>query len=79
MVAQAMIEELRKNCAENNITFLIPAQEKGIVHIVGPSKVLPTGTTIACGDSHTSTHGALVPLPLEERVKSEMYWHKQSL
>ena len=59
-LAQGMIEELRKNCAENNITFFdTNTGRQGIVHIVGPEQgITQPGTTIACGDSHTATHGA---------------------
>ena len=59
-LAQTMMEELRKNCAEFSITFFDRATGKqGIVHIVGPEQgITQPGTTIACGDSHTSTHGA---------------------
>jgi len=59
-LAQAMMDELRKNCAEFGITFFDRATGKqGIVHIVGPEQgITQPGTTIACGDSHTSTHGA---------------------
>ncbi|MEX0322518.1 MAG: 3-isopropylmalate dehydratase large subunit [Puniceicoccaceae bacterium] len=59
-LAQAMIEELRKNCAETNVTFFdTNTGKQGIVHIVGPEQgITQPGTTIACGDSHTSTHGA---------------------
>ncbi len=59
-LAQAMMDELRRNCAENNITFFDRGTGKqGIVHIVGPEQgITQPGTTIACGDSHTSTHGA---------------------
>ena len=59
-LAQAMMDELRKNCAENNVTFFDRGTGKqGIVHIVGPEQgITQPGTTIACGDSHTSTHGA---------------------
>ncbi len=59
-LAQAMMEELRKNCASTGITFFDRASGKqGIVHIVGPEQgITQPGTTIACGDSHTSTHGA---------------------
>ncbi|MEO6568947.1 MAG: 3-isopropylmalate dehydratase large subunit [Opitutaceae bacterium] len=59
-LAQAMMEELRKNCAEFGITFFDRGTGKqGIVHIVGPEQgITQPGTTIACGDSHTSTHGA---------------------
>lgn len=59
-LAQAMMDELRKNCADNNVTFFDRESGKqGIVHIVGPEQgITQPGTTIACGDSHTSTHGA---------------------
>ena len=59
-LAQGMIEELRNNCAKNNITFFdTNTGHQGIVHIVGPEQgITQPGTTIACGDSHTSTHGA---------------------
>ncbi|MEX0332815.1 MAG: 3-isopropylmalate dehydratase large subunit [Puniceicoccaceae bacterium] len=59
-LAQAMIEELRKNCAEYGVTFFdTNTGKQGIVHIVGPEQgITQPGTTIACGDSHTSTHGA---------------------
>jgi 3-isopropylmalate/(R)-2-methylmalate dehydratase large subunit len=59
-LADAMIKELRRNCAEFGITFFDRATGKqGIVHIIGPEQgITQPGTTIACGDSHTSTHGA---------------------
>ena len=59
-LAQGMIEELRNNCAKNDITFFdTNTGHQGIVHIVGPEQgITQPGTTIACGDSHTSTHGA---------------------
>jgi 3-isopropylmalate/(R)-2-methylmalate dehydratase large subunit len=59
-LADAMIKELRRNCEEFGITFFDRATGKqGIVHIVGPEQgITQPGTTIACGDSHTSTHGA---------------------
>jgi 3-isopropylmalate/(R)-2-methylmalate dehydratase large subunit len=59
-LADEMVKELRKNCAENGITFFdIPTGKQGIVHIVGPEQgITQPGSTIACGDSHTSTHGA---------------------
>jgi 3-isopropylmalate/(R)-2-methylmalate dehydratase large subunit len=59
-LADAMIKALRKNCADNGITFFdLPTGKQGIVHIVGPEQgITQPGTTIACGDSHTSTHGA---------------------
>lgn len=55
------LEELDKNCAKHSIR-LFPAGDarQGIVHVVGPEQgfVLP-GMTVVCGDSHTSTNGAL--------------------
>ncbi|MFW5883434.1 MAG: 3-isopropylmalate dehydratase large subunit [Verrucomicrobiota bacterium] len=59
-LAQAMIMELRKNTAANGVTFFdTHTGHQGIVHVVGPEQgITQPGTTIACGDSHTSTHGA---------------------
>jgi 3-isopropylmalate/(R)-2-methylmalate dehydratase large subunit len=59
-LAEEMIQALRKNCAESGVTFFdLPTGKQGIVHIVGPEQgITQPGTTIACGDSHTSTHGA---------------------
>jgi 3-isopropylmalate/(R)-2-methylmalate dehydratase large subunit len=59
-MADAMIKELRKNCQEFGITmFDIYSGKQGIVHMVGPEQgITQPGTTIACGDSHTATHGA---------------------
>jgi 3-isopropylmalate/(R)-2-methylmalate dehydratase large subunit len=59
-LADAMIKALRRSCQEHGITFFDRATGKqGIVHIVGPEQgITQPGTTIACGDSHTSTHGA---------------------
>ena len=59
-LADAMIKELRRNCAEHNVTFFdLDSGKQGVVHIVGPEQgITQPGTTIACWDSHTSTHGA---------------------
>ena len=59
-LADAMIKELRKNCADFGVTFFdVNSGNQGIVHVVGPEQGLTQpGMTIACGDSHTSTHGA---------------------
>ena len=59
-LADAMIKELRKNCGEFGVTFFdVSTGKQGIVHVVGPEQGLTQpGMTIACGDSHTSTHGA---------------------
>ena len=59
-LADAMIKELRKNCEDFGVTFFdVNTGKQGIVHVVGPEQGLTQpGMTIACGDSHTSTHGA---------------------
>ena len=51
---------LERNCAEYGIRLFDPASgQQGIVHVIGPELGLTQpGMTIACGDSHTSTHGA---------------------
>jgi 3-isopropylmalate/(R)-2-methylmalate dehydratase large subunit len=59
-VSSIQIQTLAQNCREFGITlFDLASPEQGIVHIIGPQLgiTLP-GTTIVCGDSHTSTHGA---------------------
>ena len=55
------VETLRANCAEFEVPFYdIDDPRQGIVHVVGPEQGLSQpGMTIVCGDSHTSTHGAL--------------------
>jgi 3-isopropylmalate/(R)-2-methylmalate dehydratase large subunit len=59
-LAEAMIQELNKNAKEFGITyFSLATGKQGIVHVVGPEQgITQPGTTIACGDSHTATHGA---------------------
>ena len=54
------IQTLEKNCKDFGIKlFDINSPNQGIVHVIGPQLgiTLP-GSTIVCGDSHTSTHGA---------------------
>lgn len=55
------VATLEKNCAENGIRiFPIGSERNGIIHVIGPQTGLTQpGMTIVCGDSHTSTHGAL--------------------
>ena len=55
------VETLSKNCAEFGIKhFAMGTKDNGIIHVVGPEKALSLpGMTIVCGDSHTSTHGAV--------------------
>ncbi len=59
-LAEQMIETLEKNCLQHKIKFFnIGSGNQGIVHVVAPELGLTQpGMTIACGDSHTSTHGA---------------------
>jgi 3-isopropylmalate/(R)-2-methylmalate dehydratase large subunit len=59
-VSRIQVKTLDANCDEFGITeFKMNDQRQGIVHVVGPEQgmTLP-GTTVVCGDSHTSTHGA---------------------
>ena len=60
-LAEEMMEALERNCADAGITLFAPGgARQGIVHVIGPEMGLTQpGMTIACGDSHTSTHGAL--------------------
>ncbi len=61
LIAAKQMETLAENCAEFDIPLYdIDSPEQGIVHVIGPELgiTLP-GKTIVCGDSHTSTHGAL--------------------
>jgi 3-isopropylmalate/(R)-2-methylmalate dehydratase large subunit len=59
-MAEEMIQALEQNCQENGITFYnIGSGSQGIVHVIAPEQGLTQpGMTIACGDSHTSSHGA---------------------
>ncbi|MBW4420908.1 MAG: 3-isopropylmalate dehydratase large subunit [Myxacorys californica WJT36-NPBG1] len=59
-MAEAMMQELEKNTAANGIRFYnVGSGSQGIVHVIAPEQGLTQpGMTIACGDSHTSTHGA---------------------
>jgi 3-isopropylmalate/(R)-2-methylmalate dehydratase large subunit len=59
-LAEEMIQELNKNAKEFGITYFnLSSGKQGIVHVVGPEQgITQPGTTIACGDSHTATHGA---------------------
>jgi len=64
LTAEEMTSALEKNCREFGIQLFAPGDDangqQGIVHVIGPEMGLTQpGMTIACGDSHTSTHGAL--------------------
>ena len=59
-ISAQQIETLEKNCKEFGIElFDLASPYQGIVHVIGPEQGLTKpGSTIVCGDSHTSTHGA---------------------
>ena len=59
-IAAQQVEALRRNCRDFGVPlFDIDSAEQGIVHVNGPELGLTRpGTTLVCGDSHTSTHGA---------------------
>jgi 3-isopropylmalate/(R)-2-methylmalate dehydratase large subunit len=59
-VSRVQLETLRANCAEFGVRLhSLGDVEQGVVHVVGPQLGLTQpGTTVVCGDSHTSTHGA---------------------
>ncbi len=59
-LAEQMTAALERNCREYGIRFSdLTTDRQGIVHVIGPELGLTQpGMTIACGDSHTSTHGA---------------------
>lgn len=59
-LSRHQLEQLAKNCAENNITlYELGHKYNGIVHVMAPELgITQPGMTMVCGDSHTSTHGA---------------------
>lgn len=59
-LAEQMMEAIETNATSNGIRFYsIGSGDQGIVHVIAPEQGLTQpGMTIACGDSHTSTHGA---------------------
>ncbi|HYT74237.1 MAG TPA: 3-isopropylmalate dehydratase large subunit [Vicinamibacterales bacterium] len=60
VMAEEMLTSLERNCREHGVRLLsLDSGQQGIVHVIGPELGLTQpGMTIACGDSHTSTHGA---------------------
>jgi 3-isopropylmalate/(R)-2-methylmalate dehydratase large subunit len=60
-IGAAQLDALARNCRENGILFFdMQSPNQGIVHVIGPELgITQPGQTIVCGDSHTSTHGAL--------------------
>ncbi len=59
--SRLQVETLERNVAEFGVPYFpLASREQGIVHIIGPEQGLSLpGMTVVCGDSHTSTHGAL--------------------
>ena len=60
-VSAKQVDTLAQNAADFGLThFAMNSRDNGIIHVVGPEKGLSLpGMTIVCGDSHTSTHGAM--------------------
>jgi 3-isopropylmalate/(R)-2-methylmalate dehydratase large subunit len=60
VLAEGMISSLERNCRDFGVRLAgLEDERQGIVHVIGPELGLTQpGMTIACGDSHTSTHGA---------------------
>ena len=60
-VSKAQVDALERNAKEFGLTYYgMMSPDNGIIHVVGPEKGLSLpGMTIVCGDSHTSTHGAM--------------------
>jgi 3-isopropylmalate/(R)-2-methylmalate dehydratase large subunit len=85
-ISSIQIQTLRENCRDFGITlFDINSPNQGIVHIIGPELgiTLP-GTTIVCGDSHTSTNGAFGALAfgigtseVEHVLATQCLWMKK--
>lgn len=65
-VGRHQVETLKKNCEQYGIKYFdMGTKDNGIIHVVGPEKALSLpGMTIVCGDSHTSTHGAVGALAM---------------
>ena len=59
-LAEEMMQAIEQNTSQNDITlFNVGSGNQGVVHIVAPEQGLTQpGMTVACGDSHTATHGA---------------------
>jgi 3-isopropylmalate/(R)-2-methylmalate dehydratase large subunit len=65
-LSEQQLEALRRNCEEFDVPlYATGSGREGIVHVIGPELGLTQpGMTIVCGDSHTSTHGALGALAI---------------
>ncbi len=87
-ISSLQIKSLQKNCQDFGITlFDINDDNQGIVHVIGPELGLTLpGTTIVCGDSHTSTHGAFGALAfgigtsdVEHVLATQCLWMKKAM
>ena len=69
-IGRKQVETLKRNCEEFGIRhFAMGTKDNGIIHVVGPEKGLSLpGMTIVCGDSHTSTHGAVGAIAMTIRT-----------
>jgi 3-isopropylmalate/(R)-2-methylmalate dehydratase large subunit len=83
---RGLVESIERNAAANAITlFGIRDPRQGIVHVIGPEQGLSVpGLTIVCGDSHTSTHGAVGALAfgigaseVEHVLATQTLWQKR--
>src|SRR2546421_4647910 len=65
-LSRVQVETLERNCAEFGVPiYSIGSAHQGIVHVIGPELgVTQPGMTVACGDSHTATHGAFGALAI---------------
>ena len=63
-ISKLQVDTLTKNCQKHNINYFdLNHINQGIVHVIGPELgITQPGMTLVCGDSHTSTHGALASL-----------------
>jgi len=86
-VSKIQVDTLAENCERYGITeFNMNDIRQGIVHVIGPEQGLTLpGMTIVCGDSHTSTHGALATLAfgigtseVEHALATQCLWQKKS-
>ena len=63
-ISKLQVDTLMNNCKKHNISYFdLNNINQGIVHVIGPELgITQPGMTLVCGDSHTSTHGALSSL-----------------
>jgi 3-isopropylmalate/(R)-2-methylmalate dehydratase large subunit len=65
-LSRVQVQTLERNCREFGIpVYSLGSEHQGIVHVIGPELgITQPGMTIACGDSHTATHGAFGALAI---------------